>query len=182
MSTRIVLCYPVEAKHLQRIAAAMPEVQVVDAGQERCGSRPSIRRACQGAGLLGRRGAPGTAAVDSVLCGRNGPLPGAFGGRVGYRCLQRRVGRYWRTKAAEHAIALITGWCRGLPVLAPSSRGSLFATCDLMRSTVGIVGLGVDGGWRPCSAPFSPPNDRVKSYELRAKSHDRRSYELRAKS
>ena len=35
MSTRIVLCYPVETKHIQQIAAAMPEAEIVDAGQER---------------------------------------------------------------------------------------------------------------------------------------------------
>ena len=35
MSTRIVLCYPVEPKHIQQIAAAMPEAEIVDAGQER---------------------------------------------------------------------------------------------------------------------------------------------------
>ena len=31
---RIVLCYPVEAKHIAQIAAAMPEAEIVNAGQE----------------------------------------------------------------------------------------------------------------------------------------------------
>src|SRR5690606_14665979 len=33
--TRIVLCYPVEPKHLAQIAAAAPDAEIVDAGQER---------------------------------------------------------------------------------------------------------------------------------------------------
>ena len=32
---RIVLCYPVEPKHLRQIAAAAPEAEIVDAGQDR---------------------------------------------------------------------------------------------------------------------------------------------------
>ena len=32
---RIVLCYPVEPKHIEQIADAMPEAEIVDAGQER---------------------------------------------------------------------------------------------------------------------------------------------------
>ena len=32
---RIVLCYPVEAKHIAQIQAAAPEAEIVDAGQQR---------------------------------------------------------------------------------------------------------------------------------------------------
>ena len=32
---RIVLCYPVEEKHIAQIAAAMPGAEIVDAGQDR---------------------------------------------------------------------------------------------------------------------------------------------------
>src|SRR3972149_3275145 len=31
---RIVLCYPVKPKHIVQIAAAMPEAEIIDAGQE----------------------------------------------------------------------------------------------------------------------------------------------------
>ena len=31
---RIVLCYPVESRHLGQIAAAAPRAEIVDAGQE----------------------------------------------------------------------------------------------------------------------------------------------------
>src|SRR5438034_6704601 len=34
---RIVLCYPVERPHLDRIAAAAPDADLVDAGQQRIG-------------------------------------------------------------------------------------------------------------------------------------------------
>jgi len=32
---RITLCYPVERKHLDQIAAVVPDAELVDAGQER---------------------------------------------------------------------------------------------------------------------------------------------------
>ena len=32
---RIVLCYPVEPRHIEQIAAAAPQAELVDAGQER---------------------------------------------------------------------------------------------------------------------------------------------------
>ncbi len=34
---RIVLCYPVQKRHLQQIAAIVPDAELIDAGQERVG-------------------------------------------------------------------------------------------------------------------------------------------------
>ena len=34
ISMRIVLCYPVEPKHIDRIQAAWPEAEIIDAGQD----------------------------------------------------------------------------------------------------------------------------------------------------
>jgi len=48
-------------------------------------------------------------------------------------------------QVAEHAIALITGWCRSLPAFFRAQQKKEFIrlpTRDLHRSTVGIVGLG----------------------------------------
>ena len=32
---RVVLCYPLESRHLEQIQTAAPEAKIVDAGQER---------------------------------------------------------------------------------------------------------------------------------------------------
>ena len=32
---RIVLCYPVEAQHIEKLQAAWPDAEIIDAGQER---------------------------------------------------------------------------------------------------------------------------------------------------
>src|SRR3990172_4584110 len=48
-------------------------------------------------------------------------------------------------QVAEHTIALVTGWCRGLPVFFRAQEKKEFIrrpTRDLTHSTVGIVGLG----------------------------------------
>jgi phosphoglycerate dehydrogenase-like enzyme len=48
-------------------------------------------------------------------------------------------------QVAEHTIALVTGWCRSLPVYFRAQQQREFIrrpTRDLTRSTVGIVGLG----------------------------------------
>ena len=48
-------------------------------------------------------------------------------------------------QVAEHTIALMTGWCRGLPTFFRRQQKKEFIrrpTRDLTRSTVGIVGLG----------------------------------------
>ena len=48
-------------------------------------------------------------------------------------------------QVAEHTIALLTGWCRSLPVYFRAQQKREFIrrpTRDLTRSTVGIVGLG----------------------------------------
>ena len=80
MPPRIVLCYPVETRHIERIAAAMPGAEIVDAGQERIASEllggGYLLRPRQGPGGLGRSGAPGPAAVDPIVGGGNGSLPG----------------------------------------------------------------------------------------------------------
>jgi D-3-phosphoglycerate dehydrogenase len=48
-------------------------------------------------------------------------------------------------QVAEHTIALVTGWCRSLPVFFKAQQAREFIrrpTRDLHRSTVGIVGFG----------------------------------------
>ncbi len=147
MSTRIVLCYPVEPKHIEQIAAAMPDAEIVDAGQER------IAEELFAADIFcGHAKVP----VDWDGVVRQGRLRWIQSSAAGMdHCLVPSViesdiavtsaSGVLADQVAEHTIALITGWCRGLPVFFRAQAKKEFVrrpTRDLTRSTVGIVGLG----------------------------------------
>ena len=147
MSTRIVLCYPVEAKHIRQIAAAMPEAEIVDAGQERvadelfradifCG-HAKVPVDWDGVVRQGRlRWIQSSAAgMDHCL------VPSVIGSDI----VVTSASGVLADQVAEHTIALLTGWCRSLPVFFRAQQKKEFVrrpTRDLTRSTVGIVGLG----------------------------------------
>ena len=147
MSTRIVLCYPVEQKHIGQIAAAMPEAEVVDAGQDRIGEE--IFNADI---FCGHAKVP----VDWDEVVRRGRLKWIQSSAAGMdHCLVPSViessidvtsaSGVLSDQVAEHTIALVTGWCRGLPTFFRAQAKREFIrrpTRDLTRSTVGIVGLG----------------------------------------
>jgi phosphoglycerate dehydrogenase-like enzyme len=147
MSERIVLCYPVEAKHLAQIAAAAPSAEVVNAGQERiaeeiftadifCGHakvpvdwdgvvrQGRLRWLQSSAAGMDHCLVPSVIASDIVVSSASGVLS---------------------DQVVEHTISLITGWCRGLPTFLRAQQKKEFVrrpTRDLTRGTVGIVGLG----------------------------------------
>lgn len=144
---RIVLCYPIEAKHYQQICAAAPDHEVVDAGQERV--------ACE---LFEADIFCGHAKVpvdwDGVV--RKGRLRWIQSSAAGMdHCLVPSVIQSNITvtsasgvladQVAEHTIALITAWTRGLPTFFRAQQKREFIrrpTVDLTRATVGIVGFG----------------------------------------
>ena len=121
MPPRIVLCYPVEARHIERIAAAMPGADVVDAGQER------IAEELLAADIFcGHAKVP----VDWDAVVRQGRLRWIQSSAAGMdHCLVPSVvasdiavtsaSGVLADQVAEHTIALITAWCRGLPRLLP---------------------------------------------------------------
>jgi phosphoglycerate dehydrogenase-like enzyme len=147
MSTRIVLCYPVEAKHRDQIAAAMPDAELVDAGQKRIAEE--LLRADI---FCGHAKVP----VDWDRVVANGRLRWIQSSAAGMdHCLVPSViasdiavtsaSGVLADQVAEHTIALVTGWCRSLPVFLRAQHKKEFIrrpTRDLTRSTVGIVGLG----------------------------------------
>ena len=147
MSHRIVLCYPVEAKHVQQIAAAMPEAKIVDAGQERIAGelfRADI--------FCGHAKVP----VDWDGVVRQGRLRWIQSSAAGMdHCLVPSViasdmlvtsaSGVLADQVAEHTIALLSGWCRSLPTFFYAQQKKEFIrrpTRDLTRSTVGIAGFG----------------------------------------
>jgi phosphoglycerate dehydrogenase-like enzyme len=144
---RIILCYPVEAKHVAQIAAAAPWAEIVDAGQERIG------RAIFDADIFcGHAKVP----VDWDAVVAQGRLQWIQSSAAGMdHCLVPSViespihvtsaSGVLADQVAEHAIALLTGWTRSLPVYLRAQQKKEFIrrpTRDLTRSMVGIVGLG----------------------------------------
>jgi phosphoglycerate dehydrogenase-like enzyme len=144
---RIVLCYPVEARHLHQIAQTVPDAEVVDAGQERiaeelftadiyCGHakvpvdwdgvvrQGRLRWIQSSAAGMDHCLAPSVVASDIVVTSASGVLS---------------------DQVAEHTVALVTAWFRSLPVFFRAQQTREFIrrpTRDLTGSTVGIVGLG----------------------------------------
>lgn len=147
---RIVLCYPIEARHLQQIQAAAPGHEVIDAGQERIAAE-----------LL---------AAD-IFCGHaKVPVPWAEVVRRGRlkwiqssaagldHCLTPEViaseiqvssaSGLFADQVAEQTLALLCGVLRGLPTFFRAAQKKEFIrrpTRDLHGATVGIVGLGGNG-------------------------------------
>jgi D-3-phosphoglycerate dehydrogenase len=147
---RIVLCYPVETKHIAQIAAAMPDAEIVDAGQEHVAEQLFTADI-----FCGHAKVP----VDWDGVVRHGRLRWIQSSAAGMdHCLVPSViesditvssaSGVLADQVAEHTIALITAWTRGLPVFFRAQQKKEFirrTTRDLTRSTVGIVGLGGNG-------------------------------------
>lgn len=148
---RIVLCYPVEEKHLRQIAAVATQAQLVDAGQERvadeileadifCGHakvhpvpwdevvrRRRLRWIQSSAAGLDHCLVPSVVDSDVIVTSASGVLA---------------------DQVAEHTVALMTALLRSLPVFFRAQQAKEFIrrpTRDLHRATVGIVGFGGNG-------------------------------------
>ena len=148
--TRIVLCYPVEPRHIAQIAAVAPQAEVVDAGQER------VAEALLSADLFcGHAKVP--VPWDEVV--RRGRLRWIQSSAAGLdHCLVPSVVRsdivvtsasgVLADQVAEHALALTTALTRSLPTFFRAQQAREFVrrpTRDLTRATVGIVGFGGNG-------------------------------------
>ncbi len=147
---RIVLCYPIEPRHLAQIQAAAPGHEVVNAGQERIATE-----------LLAADIFCGHAKVpvpwDEVV--RLGRLRWIQSSAAGLdHCLVPPVidspiivtsaSGLFADQVAEQTLALLLGLLRSLPTFFRAQQAREFIrrpTRDLHGSTVGIVGLGGNG-------------------------------------
>lgn len=148
---RIVLCYPIEGRHLDQISQAAPGAQVVDAGQEGIGAE--ILDADIFCGHAKLRPVP----WDEVV--RRGRLRWIQSSAAGLdHCLVPSVIESPMTvtsasgvladQVAEHALALTAALLRSLPVFLRAHAKREFVrrpTRDLHHATVGIVGFGGNG-------------------------------------
>lgn len=149
-TTNIVLCYPVEAKHLSQIGATAPNARLIDAGQERIATE-----------LFNADIFCGHAKVpvdwDGVV--RQGRLRWIQSSAAGMdHCLTPSVidsdivvtsaSGVLADQVADQTLALLTALLRGIPTfLSAQSRREFIRrpTLDLHHSTIGIVGFGGNG-------------------------------------
>lgn len=147
---RIVLCYPVEPRHVAQVQAAAPEAEIVDAGQERiaeelltadifCGhakvpvpwddvvKKGRLQWIQSSAAGLDHCLVPPVIASDIVVTGASG---------------------LFADQVAEQTLALLLGLLRGLPTFFRAQLAREYVrrpTGDLHGKTVGIVGFGGNG-------------------------------------
>lgn len=147
---RIVICYPIEPRHLAQIQAAAPDHEVIDAGQERIATE-----------LLNADIFCGHAKVpvpwDEVV--RRGRLRWIQSSAAGLdHCLVPSVidssvivtsaSGLFADQVAEQTLGLLLGLLRSLPTFFLAQQAHEFIrrpTRDLHGATVGIVGLGGNG-------------------------------------
>ncbi|MEM6798626.1 MAG: D-2-hydroxyacid dehydrogenase [Planctomycetota bacterium] len=147
---RIVLCYPVERRHIEQIEAAAPEAEVVDAGQERIAELlPTADIYC------GHAKVP-VPWEDTIARGRLQWIQSSAAGMD--HCLVPSVidsevavssaSGILAEQVLDHTFALLLGSLRDLPTFFRAQQKREFVrrpTRDLSGTTVGIVGLGGNG-------------------------------------
>jgi D-3-phosphoglycerate dehydrogenase len=147
---RIVLCYPVEPRHVARIQSVWPEAEIVDAGQERVADElPEADIFC------------GHAKVpvpwdETVARGRLKWIQSSAAGLD--HCLVPSVvdsaitvtsaSGVLAKQVADQALALLLGVLRSLPTFFRAQQRREFIrrpTRDLHGARVGVIGLGGNG-------------------------------------
>ena len=147
---RIVLCYPVEDRHVEQIQLAAPQAEVVNAGQER------IDELLPTADIfIGHAKVPvdwdrvlnakrlrwiqsSAAGLDHCL------VPGVINSEI----LVSSASGLFAPQVAEQTFALLFGLLRKLPLFFQAEAKREFIrlpTDDLRGKTVGIVGMGGNG-------------------------------------
>ena len=144
---RIVLCYPVEPRHVAQIAAVAPAAEIVDAGQER------VAESLAGADIFCGHAKVPAPWDDVVAAGRLRWIQSSAAGLdhclvpsvVGSTIIVTSASGVLADQVAEHALGLAIACTRRLPLfLEQQARGEFVRrpTRDLTGATVGIVGLG----------------------------------------
>ncbi len=166
---RIVLCYPVEPRHVEQISTAAPGAEIVNAGQTRIAEElPEADIYC------GHAKVP----VDWEAVVRRGRLRWIQSSAAGLdHCLVPPVveseivvtsaSGILADQVAEHALALMGAWFRSLPVFFAAQQRREFVrrpTRDLHGKTVGIVGFG--GVGRRIAELLAPYRTRILATDV----------------
>jgi phosphoglycerate dehydrogenase-like enzyme len=169
MSSRIVLCYPAEDRHLRRIAAAMPGAEIVLAGEERVAAELFHADI-----FCGQAATP----IDWDAVMRKGRLRWIQSSCVGAdhfmvpSVIESDVAVTTASgisadQVAEHAVALMAAWARSLSLYFRGQQKKEFVrkpVCNLTGSTVGIVGFGGIG--RRLAQLVAPFRTRILAVDL----------------
>jgi D-3-phosphoglycerate dehydrogenase len=166
---RIVLCYPVEPRHIAQIAAAAPGWEIVDAGQERVAAElPAADVFCGHAKVpvpwdqVVARGRlkwiqSSAAGMDHCL------VPSVVGSDIRVTS----ASGLFADQVAEQTLALLLGLLRSLPIFLRQQQEKQFVrrpTGDLTGTTVGIIGFGGNG--RRIAEVLAPFRMRILATDL----------------
>lgn len=166
MTTNVVLCFPVEAKHKARFHESFPDVNFIDAGQERIADELFNADI-----FVGHAKVP----VDWEAVVRKGRLKLIQSSAAGLdHCLVPAVidsdipvcsaSGLFANQVAEQTLALLLGVLRSLPTFFRQTLSKEFVrrpTDDLHGKRVGIVGLGGNG--RRLAELLAPFKVRIKA-------------------
>ncbi len=166
---RIVLCYPVEPRHVEQIQAAAGGAEVVDAGQERiaaeifaadlfCG-HAKVEMPWDEVVRAGR-----LRWIQSSAAGLDHCLVPAV---VDSPIIVTSASGVLANQVAEHTVALLLGLLRSLPVFFRAQQQREYIrrpTRDLYGATIGIVGLG--GVGRRVAEVLSPFKTRILATDM----------------
>lgn len=167
--TRIVLCYPVEQRHRDQIAAAAPAAHVIDAGQEHV-----AREILEADIFIGHAKVPvpwdevvgrgrlrwiqsSAAGLDHCL------VPAVIASEI----LVTSASGVFADQVAEQTLALLTGILRDLPTFFRAQQRREFVrrpTRDLHHKTVGILGFGGNG--RRIAEVLAPFKTRILATDM----------------
>lgn len=150
MPENVVLCYPVEPKHLKKLTQTLPSYDFINAGQEGIGER-----IFEADIFVGHAKVP----VDWEAVVKQGRLKLIQSSAAGLdHCLVPAVIRsditvcsasgLFANQVGEQTLALLLGLLRGLPVFFRQTLNRDFTrrpTDDLHGKRIGIVGLGGNG-------------------------------------
>ena len=168
-SRKVVLCYPVEARHCEQIAAVDSSIELVDAGQS--GIAEQLLEADI---FIGHAKVP--VPWDKVV--RQGRLQWIQSSASGLdHCLVPAVVEsaipvsgvpgLFAPQVAEQTLALLLGLVRSMPTFYRAQQQKQFLrrpTMDLHGMTVGIVGLGGNG--RQIARALAPLGVRILATDL----------------
>ena len=166
---RIVLCYPVEDRHIEQLHAAAPKHEIIDAGQERIAEELP-----QADIFIGHAKVP-VPWPEAVAGGRLKWIQSSAAGLD--HCLVPEVvdseivvtgaSGLFANQVAEQTLALLLGLVRSLPTFFRAQQAKEFIrrpTGDLHGKTVGILGFGGNG--RRIAEVLAPFNVRILATDL----------------
>jgi D-3-phosphoglycerate dehydrogenase len=166
---RIVLCYPVEPRHLSLISAAAPGADIVDAGQENVAAE-----LLQADIFCGHAKVP--VPWDEIVArGRLRWIQSSAAGMdhclvpsvIQSDILVTSASGLFADPVAEQTLALLLGLLRGLPIFFRQQRDKRFVrrpTRDLTGTTAGIIGFGGNG--RRIAEVLAPFRTRILATDL----------------